>query len=98
MTVNVLAEAGLSECARTEMDCMPGFGLFLATWVVAGLLVIVWLAAALSASVAVISSTLGVMRTVLWVLVVWLVPLFGAIAWFIHVRGQRTACVDGQIP
>ena len=98
MTVNVLAEAGLSECARTDMDCMPGFGLFLATWAVAGLLVIVWLAAAMSATVAIISSTLGVMRTVLWVLVVWLVPLFGAIAWFIHARGQHAAYADGQVP
>ncbi|MFC9786408.1 hypothetical protein [Rhodococcus sp. NPDC127528] len=96
MAVNVLGEAGLSECARTDMDCMPGFGMLLVTWAVAGLLVIVWLAAALTATVAVIDSKLGVTRTVLWILAVWMLPLFGVIAWFVHSHAAILSTCDGD--
>ncbi|GAB2640869.1 PLD nuclease N-terminal domain-containing protein [Prescottella soli] len=98
MAVNVLAEAGLSECVRTDMDCMPGFGLFLAMWAVAGLLLMVWPAAALYATVAVVSSKLGVTRTVLWILAVWILPLLGVMVWFVHARSQHSPVSMSRTP
>lgn len=89
MTVSVLAEAGLSECASSGMDCMPGFGLFLTGLLTAGLVLFVWITAALAATVSVVAAPLGAKRTALWVLAVWIVPVGGAIAWFVYARRQR---------
>lgn len=91
MTVSILAEAGLSECASSGTDCMPGFGLFLTGLMVAGFVLFVWITAALSATVSVVTTPLGAQRTALWVLAVWIVPWGGAIGWFVYARRQRTS-------
>lgn len=93
MAVTVLSEAGLSECARTDTDCLPGFGMFSFVAVVVGSLAIVWFAAAVTATVAIIDSTLGVTGTVMWILTVWMMPLVGVIAWNLHSRGRYDAPV-----
>lgn len=88
MTVvdGLLAEAGLSECAQSNIDCMPGFGAFLIIFVIIGVLVVLWLGLAGSATVAIVSSKIGVIDRFLWVAVVWVVPVVGAVAWFAHPR------------
>lgn len=82
----VLAEAGLSECAQSNVDCMPGFGAFLIIFVIVGVLVVFWLGMAGSATVAIVSSKIGVRDRLLWVAAVWVVPVVGAVAWFAHAR------------
>lgn len=88
MTAIVLAEAGLSECVRA--GTCPEFGRGLATilvqWSLIGALVLVWLIGAQVATAGVCDAEIGVARTVAWVLVVWLLPLIGLMAWFLWSR------------
>jgi len=91
MVADYVAEAGFSECARTDMDCMPGFGIFLVELALAGAATVLWLALAVSASVAILSSSTPIIRRALWVAAVWLVPLVGAIVWFIHAHRNQTS-------
>ncbi|MCJ0906184.1 hypothetical protein [Rhodococcus sp. ARC_M6] len=65
---------------------MPGFGAFLIIFVIIGVLVVLWLGLAGSATVAIVSSKIGVIDRFLWVAVVWVVPVVGAVAWFAHPR------------
>lgn len=88
MAVIVLAEAGLSECARTGGDCLSGFGMLLAKGAGVGLLVMIWLASAASTTVSVFCAKIGIARTILWILALWILPLFGVAAWLIQSRGQ----------
>ncbi|WP_051637703.1 hypothetical protein [Rhodococcus sp. UNC363MFTsu5.1] len=91
MVADLVAEAGLSECARTDMDCMPGFGKLLVELALAGAFTVLWLALAVSASVAILSWSTRIFERVLWVAAVWVAPLVGAIAWFIHARRHQTS-------
>ncbi|MDV6296173.1 PLDc N-terminal domain-containing protein [Rhodococcus aetherivorans] len=91
VTGSVVAEAGLSECVCTDTQCLPGFGLLVAAGAATGMFVLVWLAAALAATVDVAGSRPGVPRATLWVLVVWTVPVVGALAWY---RRRRTGDAD----
>ncbi|NLE80715.1 MAG: hypothetical protein GX610_14250 [Rhodococcus sp.] len=77
-----LAEAGLSDCAKSDMNCMPGFGQFL---LLAGLAVvglILWLSVLMGITLAIAESSETIPRKLVWALFVWFVPLVGAIAWF----------------
>nr|WP_044475991.1 hypothetical protein [Rhodococcus aetherivorans] len=62
--VDVVAEAGWSECVRTDTQCLPGFGLLVT-------------AGASAATVDVVGSKPGMPRAALWVLVVGTVPVGG---------------------
>lgn len=84
MSTVVIAEAGLSECARYDV-CGSDLGIWLAMWGAAWVLGALWLAVVLYATFDVLTADVGAGPTVLWLLVVWLLPLLGAIAWFRHV-------------
>ncbi|NMM91750.1 hypothetical protein B2J88_46975 [Rhodococcus sp. SRB_17] len=86
MVEGLLAEAGLSECAQSDIDCTPGFDAFLIIFVIIGVLVVLWLGLAGSATVAIVSSKIGVVDRLLWVAVVWAVPVVGAVAWLARAR------------
>ncbi|WP_246872690.1 hypothetical protein [Rhodococcus sp. DMU1] len=90
VTGSVVAEAGLSECVHTDTQCLPGFGLLVAAGAATGVFVLVWLATASAATVDVVGSRLGMPRAALWVLVVWTVPVVGALAWY----RRRTSGAD----
>lgn len=82
MTWTALAEAGLSECARTEMDCMPGFGSFLALAALTILGVIAWVTLSACATLSIADSNQTVLRKLVWSIAVLGIPIFGAILWF----------------
>ncbi|GAA3516705.1 hypothetical protein GCM10022140_50860 [Rhodococcus aetherivorans] len=91
MTSDLLAEAGLSECARSESDCMPGFGLFLGGLAIAGIGVVLWITLATTATHGILSARSGTVGRTLWVVAVWGIPLVGAMAWFAFRRRPRSA-------
>lgn len=82
MDWSTLAEAGLSDCAKADMDCMPGFGRFLLLAGLAVIGVILWLSVLMGITLAIVESSETLPRKMLWALLVWIVPLVGAIAWF----------------
>ncbi|MGW3481754.1 PLD nuclease N-terminal domain-containing protein [Rhodococcus ruber] len=98
VTGSVLAEAGWSECVRTGTQCLPGFGPLVAAWAAAGVFVLAWLAAAFAATVDVVGSRAGTSRATLWVLVVWTVPVFGALAWYRRRSTGDAARISGGPP
>lgn len=86
--MRITAESGLSECARADTDCMPGFGIFL---LVAGLIILGAIAHVVLASLAsaqVVGSRPGIVNGFPWGVVIWIVPLAGPIGWFVYVRLQ----------
>ena len=90
MIANLLAEAGLSECARAGMDC-PGFGIGPVEIVIVGILAIAWLMMAASATVAILSSKLPARERMLWLVAVWVIPVVGGVMWFIHAGVRSSA-------
>lgn len=80
MDTTVVAEAGLSECVR-EGACDPNFGQVLAMVGAAWLLVAVWLGVSVYATADILTSKVGLAHIVLWLLVVWMLPIVGAITW-----------------
>lgn len=86
-----VAEAGISECANVDgVECMPGFGGFLAAIAVGVIAVVLWLslAAAVTGPITTARNLPQRSRTV-WLLAVWLLPIIGAAAWL--ARSQRHA-------
>lgn len=81
MVTTLVAEAGLSECARYDV-CGPGLGIWMAMWAAAWLLIPVWIAVSFYATADVLFAKVGLAHTVLWLLAVWILPILGAIAWF----------------
>ncbi|HHX85081.1 MAG TPA: hypothetical protein GX694_07075 [Actinomycetales bacterium] len=81
MPSTLLAEAGLSECVR-EGVCAPDLGSFPAIRAAAGLVLTVWFAVVLYATVDVLLAGQGAARAAAWLLAVWLLPVVGVIAWF----------------
>lgn len=92
MDTTVVAEAGLIECVR-EKACDPNFGQVFAMLGAAWLLVAVWLGVSFYATVDILTSKIGLVHTVLWLLVVWMLPILGAIAWIryaaVNAHGTR---------
>lgn len=85
MIATLHAEAGLSECARYDV-CDPGFEIWMGMWLAGLVLVPLWLSVVLTATVDILTSPLGSLRTVGWLLVVWLLPIIGAIVWFVSAK------------
>ncbi|MFD4368594.1 PLD nuclease N-terminal domain-containing protein [Rhodococcus sp. NPDC058521] len=84
MTWATLAEAGLSECARSETDCMPGFGDFLAVAALVVVGALVWVSLTACAALSITESDQPTSRKLAWSLLVLGVPFVGAIAWFVR--------------
>ena len=76
----MVAEAGLSECARYDV-CDSDLGIWLAMWAGAWVLIPVWLAVSFYATADVLFAKVGFAHTVVWLLVVWFLPILGPIAW-----------------
>lgn len=97
MQVRPIAHAGLQDCADAHMDCMPGFGWFLAALgaVLMGTLVYLVLSAGATASIAV--AGIGPLRGVGWIVVVWAVPFIGAAGWILYTR-RRNRPSSGAAP
>lgn len=76
------AEAGLSDCVKTDMDCMPGFGTFVLLAGLGILGIVVWLSVLMGITLAIVESPETPKRRVAWILLVWLVPVVGAVVWF----------------
>lgn len=74
------AEAGLSECARYDV-CDPDFGPWMAVWIAGLVLAMLWLAVTFAATVDILTAPIGARRTLLWLVLVWILPLVGAVAW-----------------
>lgn len=88
MRTVVLAEAGLSECARYDVCPEPQIGTWLAMWAGGLLLAMVWLTVSLYATVHIVTSGIRASRAALWLVAVWFLPLIGAIAWFRRPAGR----------
>lgn len=80
------AEAGLSECVRLVPGCSDELGVWLAMWAVGLVLAVVWSSVALYVSLDVLLVPVGVRRTLGWLVAVWLLPLFGVVAWYRYGR------------
>ncbi|MGW8815028.1 hypothetical protein [Gordonia terrae] len=76
----LLAEAGLSECAR-DAACSADFNRPFYFAFAMLVLFSVWSTLAMFATVDVISRHLGLRRSVTWLGVVWVVPIVGAATW-----------------
>ncbi len=76
----LLAEAGLSECAR-DAACSADFNR--PFYIAFAMLVVfsVWFTLSMFATVDVISRHIGFRRSVMWFAVVWIIPIVGAAAW-----------------
>ncbi|QDQ90640.1 hypothetical protein FND50_07430 [Rhodococcus sp. WB9] len=93
--MSAFAEAGLSECARENMDCMPGFGTFLVLSLLTLFTIGMAFAISMSATLSIVLARPGVLRGALWFVAVWTVPLLGAVAWFLSER-RRTSRPDND--
>ncbi|MFT4396670.1 hypothetical protein ACLTEW_17220 [Gordonia lacunae] len=76
----LLAEAGLSECAR-DAACSADFNRPFYIAFAALVLFSVWVTLSGFATVDVISNRLGFLRSLAWIGVVWIVPIVGAAVW-----------------
>lgn len=76
----LLAEAGLSECGRDAACSADVNRLF---YIAFAMLVLfsVWFTLSMFATVDVISRHIGFRRSVMWLGVVWIIPIVGAAAW-----------------
>lgn len=98
MTVDLLAEAGLSECVRSGADCMPGFGRLLGEFALVGFGVVLWVALASVATIGVVSAKTGMLGRAGWAVVVWGVPVLGALSWFVcTARSSRTSIAGSAV-
>lgn len=78
---------------------MPGFGGFLLALALVGLGVAAWVSCSMSATLSIVSAEVGVLRGILWLVVVWTVPLFGVVAWFLYAvaHGPPPATADSTL-
>lgn len=89
----ILAEAGLSECAR-DAACSADFNR--PFYIAFALLVLfsVWVTLSMFATVDVVVHRLDRRRTLAWLGAVWIVPIVGAAAWrlsrWLLIRSQRS--------
>ena len=83
MDVFIVAEAGLSECARDDV-CGSDFGLWLAVWLAAPFLLPIWLATAIGATLGVISARTGAAYAAGWFMAIWALPILGSAAWMVR--------------
>ncbi|MFD7038352.1 hypothetical protein [Rhodococcus jostii] len=95
-SMGTFAEAGLSECARANMDCMPGFGTFLFLFLLTLFTIGMALAISMSATLAIVLARPGVLRGALWFVAVWTAPLLGAGAWFLSERRRAAGSLRGE--
>ena len=93
--MSAFAEAGLSECARANMDCMPGFGTFLVLFLLTLFTIGMAFAISMSATLSIVLARPGVLRGALWFVAVWTVPLLGAAAWFLFERRRAAGSLRG---
>jgi len=84
MHADVLAEAGLSDCARVGVcsDFGSDAGVFLLVFVAVVGLVGVALLLAMLATVDIATRSTGTRRGLAWTVLVWLVPVGGALMWW----------------
>ncbi|MFE7417243.1 hypothetical protein [Rhodococcus sp. NPDC057529] len=98
--MSALAESGLSECGRTNMNCMPGFGIFLFLFLLALVTIGMSFTISMSATLAIVLARPRVLHGALWFIAVWIVPFLGAAAWFICERhragGSRHGAASGD--
>jgi uncharacterized membrane protein YhaH (DUF805 family) len=76
----LLAEAGLSECAR-DAACSAEFNRWFYSAFACLVLLAVWITLSVFATVDIAQRRLGRRRTATWLVVVWLFPIVGAVAW-----------------
>ncbi|RPA19865.1 hypothetical protein [Gordonia sp. OPL2] len=88
----LLAEAGLSECAR-DAACNADFSR--PFYIAFGLLVLfsVWIVVSMFASVDIVVRRIGLQRSAFWLAVVWIVPIGGVLAWLV----RRSTLRDGRV-
>lgn len=76
----LLAEAGLSECAR-DAACSADFNRPFYIAFASLVFFSVWVTLSMFATVDVASRRLGLQRSVTWLGIVWIVPVMGAAVW-----------------
>ncbi|MAU81426.1 MAG: hypothetical protein CME34_06060 [Gordonia sp.] len=76
----LLAEAGLSECGR-DAACSADVNRLFYTAIAMLVLFSVWFTLSMFATVDVISRHIGFRRSMMWLGVVWIIPIVGAAAW-----------------
>ncbi|MYR08072.1 hypothetical protein GTV32_17975 [Gordonia sp. SID5947] len=84
----LLAEAGLSECAR-DAACSADFNR--PFYIAFALLVLfsVWITVSAFATVDIISHRLDLQRSAIWLTVVWILPIIGVVAWMLGKPTRR---------
>lgn len=102
MTVAVLAEAGLSECAR-DTACSADFDRSVYELLVKLALlgvIVTWFAISVAATVHIAYSPTVGARSAGWISAVWLLPFVGAVAWWVEsiraARRWRAAAADDR--
>ncbi|MED5803042.1 hypothetical protein VX037_18620 [Gordonia sp. Z-3] len=86
----LLAEAGLSECAR-DAACSADFSGPFPIGIALLILLPVWFTLSMFASVDVISRHIGFRRSVIGLGVVWIIPIVGVVVWH---SSRRAALQD----
>jgi len=97
MFVNLLAEAGLSECSRAGTEC-PGFGVGPLEITIVGILAITLLMVPASATVSILSWKPPARERMSWLVAVWVIPVAGGVLWFIHAGARSSATHEIRTP
>ncbi|MFC9981204.1 hypothetical protein [Gordonia sp. NPDC127522] len=91
----LLSEAGLSECAR-DAACSAEFNRPFYIAFAALVLFSVWLTLSMFATVDVASRHLGPQRSMMWLCIVWIVPILGAAIWRLWLWRRPSCATSGS--